>query len=544
MGLSNTGSSCFDIARVAGYSLLPLPPASTIPLIEDPVGTWGSYPGAARMRKRSCGLGAQCSAGVRSLAQASDSMQFTRREALGVGFAGVAISCDSRGRAAVATEVLRRFTPEMFGAKGDGVANDTPAFVRLAAAVNQSRGGLIELRSRTYVVGMQTTHADGQERYSYYPSPILALKNCNLPLIIRGHGARMVCASGLRYGVFDQAGAPRQHEMPYFGSGLATPYSAMVRIEGCSGIVQIDDLELDGNLQNLRIGSQYGDTGWQLPAVGLALLDNSGAEILAGIYTHHHGQDGLYVDGQDMPSEVERRVLGLHADHNARQGCSVVGGRGYRFEHCRFTRTGKANLYSAPGAGVDLEAEGKKTNRDIAFVACEFSDNRGCGMIADNGDTSDVHFEGCSFVGTTTWSAWPNRPSIQFKKCEFLGAIANAYGDANPDLATSFTECTFRDDPRHSPTREVFGATLADLSTSQNVAFDRCTFLATDQAVIPWSTRARYVNCRMQQKSTRTAYPRGLFIGENIIQAPVDLHGSHNEGTLIVNGHLILEKEL
>ena len=55
----------------------------------------------------------------------------------------------------------------------------------------------------------------------------------------------------------------------------------MIRVERCSGPVAIADLELDGNSGRLLVGGQYGDVGWQIPAVGIQLVDNRGPRLSA-----------------------------------------------------------------------------------------------------------------------------------------------------------------------------------------------------------------------------------------------------------------------
>ena len=46
------------------------------------------------------------------------------------------------------------------------------------------------------------------------------------------------------------------------------------------------------NVEQLRKGGPWGDTGWQVPGVGLYLQGNSGEEIVHNVYTHHHVKDG------------------------------------------------------------------------------------------------------------------------------------------------------------------------------------------------------------------------------------------------------------
>lgn len=432
----------------------------------------------------------------------------------------------------------RVFTPEEFGAKGDGCTNDSLALARLAAAVNLFGGGTVVFRRTTYLVGAQGL---GTGSYLFPPRDLLAFKGCRLPLELRGNAARLLCEPGLRYGVFDADARPIQHPMPYLGPGLATPYTAMVSVENCTGAVRIADLELAGCTDQLVIGGQYGDTGWQIPGGGLYLRDNRGSEVIERVRAHHHPQDGIQINGLDADTPgVVRAMTDVVADANGRQGLSLVGGRGWRFARCSFTRTGRGKVSSAPGAGVDIEAEGGKRVRDLVFTACRFADNAGCGMVADTGDSDGARFVACDFVGTTNWSAWPNKPHFRFDRCRFTGALVRAYGDPDPARAAQFVGCSFDDDPARSPTRKVYGGEnrdrpLADLSDARNVLFDRCGFTALT-GVLPWSTGAIYRNCTMVQGTRTSGFPRGRFEGRNTIRGKVDLYGSTITGTLLVNG--------
>jgi hypothetical protein len=444
---------------------------------------------------------------------------------------------------AVDAKRSRLFTPEMFGAKGDGVTNDSAAMAALAKAVNENGGGTVKFRRTTYKIGRQVRAAQDDVSYFFEPVKLLEFSGCRTTLKIVGNGARLKCAEGLRYGVFAADGTPARHPAPYIGPGLATPYRYMIRIADCTGAVEVSDLELDGSNASLVIGGTYGDTGWQIPAIGLALVDNHGAEIVRNVYTHHHGEDGFYIDG--VPSSggpaPRREIADLRSEYNGRQGCSIVGGHGYRFERCRFNHTGKAGVASFPGAGVDIEAEGGKTNRDLRFVDCEFADSYGCGMVADTGDSADVSFTRCSFVGTTNWAAWPCKPGFRFDDCSFVGPLVRAFGDADPARATQLSNCRFLDDPSLSPTGKIYPGEnpdrpLADLSDASNILFSKCSFLARHDGTLPWSVGAIYEDCTMEQKSPLRAYPRGTYRGRTIINGNVDLSGSRIVGELIVNG--------
>lgn len=445
----------------------------------------------------------------------------------------------SAGKASEGMKPSKLFRPEEFGAIGDGKTNDTAAFARMSAAVNASGGGLIVLSPTTYIVGQQV--ADPRSVYAFPPAPIMDLLGCNQPLTIIGNGARLRCADGLRFGTFDrQTGAPTNHPMPFYGvDEVASPYLAMISVENCTGKISIENLELDGNMDGLILGGRYGDTGWQIPAIGLRLLDNRGGERVVKVYTHHHAQDGLYIDGV-VDGNSSSTIQEVVSEYNGRQGCSLVGGRSHRFVDCRFNHTGRSRIMSAPGAGVDLEAE-IKTIRDVSFSGCEFVNNAGVGMVADTGDTEGATFDNCRFVGTDAWAAWPKKPRFQFSDCQFVGAIVQTFAGKDPSCAAKFLRCSFTDDKALTPTGQAYGPSIpiADLgSGDENVLFDRCRFDLKHASILPWTVSAIFNDCTMSQLSEKQAYPRGTFTGVNTIYGNVDLYGSKFLGQLYLNGKL------
>ena len=469
-------------------------------------------------------------------------MKLTRRNLLETAGVGSAALCLPLGacRAATATGAL---TPEQFGARGDGRTNDSAAFAALAAEVNRRGGGEIHFRRAVYIVGRQIQAFRSRASYAFEPAKIMEFEGLSRPLTIRGNGATIRCAPGLRYGTFHPvSGAKTSHSMPHTAPGeLSTPYRWMILVKDCRGAVDISDLELDGNIGRQSIGGSWGDTGWQIPAVGLALMGNSGSERLSNIHSHHHGQDGIYFDGVDSTRSARSTIVNVRSEYNGRQGCSVVGGRGYDFRDCRFSHTGRGGVASAPGAGVDIEAEGGKKVRDINFSNCTFADNVGQGMVADSGDSEGANFTACTFVGTTNWSVWPNKPRFRFNRCTFVGPIVQTYGHARPELACQFYDCVFRDDPALAPGRRVYvgenpDGPIADLPSQPNVLFSRCRFELTHQSVLPWTTQVIYSDCTMSQRSNKISYPRGTYVGRSTLTGRATISGSNIKGELIFNG--------
>ena len=431
--------------------------------------------------------------------------------------------------------------PEDFGARGDGVANDTRAFGAMSAELSRRGGGTIVLtRGKTYMVGEQARGGP----FAWSPAPIIDLRGLAGPIRILGNGARLRCRPGLRFGTFDpRSGAKTRRTLPnYKGDELASPYRAMVVIHDCRAPIEIRDVELDGNLERLSIGGPFGDTGWQVPASGIWLKDNHASETVTNVLSHHHGQDGAIIEG-DPKRSTRSRFTHFVARYNGRQGISLTSGRGYDFEDCEFSHTGRSVIASAPAAGFDIEAETDKPIRDLTFARCKFVDNVGAGLLADSGDSAQARFTDCLFVGTTMWSAWPLKPYFRFEGCTFVGAVVHPFADkTNPARATQFLNCRFTDDPALSPTGKVYeggtkpGEPIVNMAESENVLFDHCRFDVVGTALLPWGWRAVYRDCTMSQRSPTAAMTKGKYLGTTTITGAVDLYGSMVVGTLIVNG--------
>lgn len=433
------------------------------------------------------------------------------------------------------------FAPENFGARGDGRTNDSAAFRRMAQAVNRAGGGRIVMRRTVYLIGEQERGLPG-DAFSFAPQAILHLSRCMRGVSINGNGATLRCAPGLRYGTFDRT-TGKAVELPMPNTrpdSLATPYNHMVLIEECRGPVSVADLELDGSVGAHRIGGPWGDTGRQIACDGLFLRDNAGDEVVRNLHTHHHARDGLMMAGPaTLPAGTRRLFTGIRSEWNGRQGCSLIGGRGYAFVDCRFAHTGRGPISTPPGAGFDIEAEVAPI-RDLRFDRCVFEDNSGCGLVADSGDSADAHFDGCRFIGTTNWSLWSNKPGFRFDRCEVVGACVRMFSSPDPVKATRFYDCRFTDAPTRSANGKVYlNGPMANLSDSRNVLFARCFFDATHGAQLPWSTDAIYENCTMRQSGATQAFPRGVFSGTNRIDGAVDVAASSIRGRLVLNGAVI-----
>lgn len=342
------------------------------------------------------------------------------------------------------------FGPEQFGAKGDGRTDDTQAFQLLSQAVSKAGGGTIVMRPRaTYRVGRQV--ASQGKAQAFAAEPMLRIEGVT-GLEIQGNGATLKLNDGLRYGSFDPASGQRFNP-PSKGEFTNRSYAAvvgpMVEIAQSSDI-HIADLILDGNMAALQVGGRWGDVEIQLEATGLQLTQ-VGRVLVEGVVSRNHGLDGVYIRGRNVSPDggpADDIVLrGVRCDRNGRQGVSVVGGKGLRFERCTFSNTGQGPIASRPTAGVDLEPNGRNWTTDATFEDCEFVNNRGVGLLAESGNSRDLTVRRCTFwqgfaarPGVTVNSGdalWLGREGVRVEDCTVHGNITHMPASAQL-LRTSF----------------------------------------------------------------------------------------------------------
>lgn len=418
-------------------------------------------------------------------------------------------------------------------------ATNGAAFRAASRAIERAGGGTLLIPPGVYRVGEQERRG-GKPR----PLDIIRITGCDRTVLVSGTGATLKAADGLRYGAFDPVtGAARDGSMPFVEPDYRVDACIMIQVRHCTGDVRIEGVRLDGNLTNYVLGGQWGDTGRQVDADGIICEGNTGSLTIAGVHCREHGRDGIMLGHAGVTARSPRypvTLIDVVCDLNGRQGLSWIGGNELTATGCRFTRTGRGRFASAPGAGVDIEAE-TGVCRNGRFVECEFVDNVGAAMVADSGDSADVRFDKCTFIGTTNWSAWPCKPRFAFRDCLFVGSIVKVWGSPDPAQATQFIGCRFHGDPALSPTRQVYGGFLGDLGAgATNVLMRNCDFRAVAPGIALLWTPAdmRFDNCRFTQVGPGQSYPRGIFTGTNRIDSagPVDMWGSQFLNNVVLNG--------
>lgn len=370
-----------------------------------------------------------------------------------------------------------------YGAVGDGVTDDTAAFQDAAALIETLGGGRLIIPPGTYRVGRQNFAGVTGLGYAYQAEDAVFIENCTKPIVVEGNGAVIKLNDGLKFGSFNPTtGASHTPgALPFTDNNYAASIGYMFGFNNCAS-VEIRNLELDGNISNVTLGGEWGDTGYQLPAYGM-WFKGCDRVVASNIYTHHHALDGALVGYAGLTETSEATpatLINVVSEYNARQGLSWVGGKGLTAIGCKFNHTGKASFTSSPGAGVDIEAE-SSICRDGLFINCEFENNTGNGMTASAGDNADVAFNRCKFVGQTSWAIWPNMPRFTFTDCSIIGAYVNSYVGTRED-ATKYVRCLFSDESKYGATLYNIGSLGSQISQTApqtNVLYDQCTVIAT-----------------------------------------------------------------
>lgn len=375
----------------------------------------------------------------------------------------------------------RQFRPEQFGAKGDGRTDDTEAFQSLGRAVTDAGGGTIVLRPRAiYRVGRQVA-SGGRADFAFGAQPMLLIEKVN-GLVIRGNNATLRLNDGLRYGSFDPVSGERfdPPRNQVTKRGIAAVVGKMIEVSDSSDI-RISDLVLDGNMDRLVVGGEWGGAEIQLPATGLQLTRVSRV-LVENIRSHDHGLDGVYLYGRNIaanggpPDQILLR--NVHCDRNGRQGMSIVGGKGLRFERCTFSNSGQGRVASRPKAGVDIEPNGRNWSTDATFVGCEFTNNRGVGLVADTGNSHTLAVLDCTFwhgfaasPGVTLNSGdalWLGREGVRIERCRVHGTVTHMPASAKI-VQTSFDDDVHPKYGRAAQTRRY-------LLSNASGTFSNCSF--------------------------------------------------------------------
>ncbi|HEV2865643.1 MAG TPA: hypothetical protein VGX37_03950 [Allosphingosinicella sp.] len=297
--------------------------------------------------------------------------QTTRRGAL-ASLAGTAVGLAVAAcRPAAAQGTV--FTPEAFGARGDGRTDDYEALQRLAAAVSAAGGGTVRFgRGRHYLI----------DRYQIAGGP-------------NRNGVRHITYEGCRGLVVDLNGSTidvkgdfhrgrdtgRDRRVSFSNAVIPFVFTRCTNLTVRNGV-------LNGNVQRMtREGAVWEGAGHGISLLGCRRV------LLEGLHIHHFSTDGLRagidVSGGGTPCQ-ELTLKEVRLTNNARQGFSNTGSVGVVATDCEFSQTGQTGgAYGRhnPSAGVDCEPIRQlAVKADFRAVRCRFDGNLGAPIVSGNPD--------------------------------------------------------------------------------------------------------------------------------------------------------------
>lgn len=351
----------------------------------------------------------------------------------------------------------RVFSPEQYGAVGDGIVNDDAALKEMTAALVAEGAGIISLRpGSTYIYGTQQA---GVGRYLTLNSPI-HINNSAVSVIIQMNGAKLKLASGLKFGTFDTAThLPRSpNTMPFVDATKLAELGNAIFIENAD-LVLIENGRFDLNSAGQVVGGGYGDTGWQAVCYAIYL-----GQVNGGVVRNCHGSDSLldiFHSVQTVPNDdhpgfpvLWEGCTGIRAGRNV---AGIGGGKNVVVRNCNFQKAGECPntvvVSSNPASCFDIENESAGPLRDVLldnnhFVAGAESNTA---LVADSGDSARIVVRG----GVLDGPVWLFKPGCRLEgDVHVRGVLAKLYGGSTQDANTILQNVVVSDNP-----------TLADLSS-------------------------------------------------------------------------------
>lgn len=402
-----------------------------------------------------------------------------------------------------------------FGAKGDGVTNDYPAFKAVSDYVKNTnlKGYAIHLPTPDdcYAVSGQTFEVGK----GFTCKPILDISFATLQdksILLQSDNAKIKQMSGQYFGAFDKNTKQKLNTTTPIYMGWGDNYNTVkdvattadlkfiLHFENIKSLIINGKIELDGNRDGMNIGGVWGDTGWQLFAYGIRIAWVKQFDI-ANINSHHHCCDGIYIAGwnddtnPDKPlADVKGVARNLNSQYNSRQGMSLTGGQNISFYDCIFDNTAlpEFSVKSAPRQSVDIEAEISKI-RNITFYRSYFGRAGAQSIGMEAGDSKDVKFYNCEFVNDLGTALWANKPKLKFVECYINGRVEKNFRTENDSERTIYQNCTFTDDPAINPNFTNTDAAYLFLSSGANPKLIDCTFnLYKSGFVYSYGTSTKY----------------------------------------------------
>lgn len=264
------------------------------------------------------------------------------------------------------------FTPETFGARGDGRSDDYEAMQRLAAAVSAAGGGTIRFgRNRVYRIDR---HLLGARGGANRPRSISFERCSGLRIDLNGSTIDVK-------GDFHRPAEPERR-----GRFVVSQVAGLIPLR----FIRCNDVSVGNGTLNGNVQAMTRDRGViESAGMGMELL---GCErvVLEDLHIHHFPTDGIQLRIADTAEEPCRdvRMNRVRLTNNGRQGMTNAGGVGVVATDCHFSETGHTGGdygRHGPSAGVDVEPfRQSSVKSDFRALRCRFDDNLGAPVVSGN----------------------------------------------------------------------------------------------------------------------------------------------------------------
>jgi Right handed beta helix region len=388
-----------------------------------------------------------------------------------------------------------------FGATGDGKTNDQDAFQKASDYFNKRGGnGKLIISKGVYIIGKQIFTAGQKNLPAYRGDDVMRFTNIKNFSVEGDKESLLKYASSLRFGAFNPtSGKTFEHGNTYFKNfAYAATIGICILIQNSSNI-KVSGVTMDGNNGDIIVGGVYGDVGRQLPHYGIFITNSKNVKI-DNAYIHHFGLDGICVSNKLSDSPDSISITNGTFEYNGRQGFSWIGGNQVYVKNCKFNHTGKAKISSAPGAGVDIEAEVGPISNGF-FEDCTFADNTGPGVVALAGKSRNCTFVNCTFIGTTNRSVWIAKPDYTFRECRFYGTFVQTPNTDNLVESTRFSDCDFIDTTYNG--KQTYGPYLIQ-TNAKKIQFTNCHFVSKVKKVASFNLPDSYTEDEKYQITSCT----------------------------------------
>ncbi len=231
-----------------------------------------------------------------------------------------------------------------FGAKGDGVTDDTAA--------------------------IQSVLSETTSAYVYFPGPATYLIDALTGLRVASHQTLILHPQAI---------------VQVKPNNITHPYRAFL-LDNVTNVT-IHGGQIVGDRTN-HIGTT-GEWGFGIE------MNNVQNVVIREVTIKDCWGDGMYIAKNSRQVKLERCVY----DHNRRQGLSIISADKVDIVECRFYNTGGI----APQSGVDLEPNSSsETVRNIHFSRCQFENNASASVTIQGalGTVERVRFIDCESTGT------------------------------------------------------------------------------------------------------------------------------------------------